>query len=400
MEISWLKNSKKYLKNELMKRYQWLAFIILLASCSDSSKFRIEGVVERANQKKIYLDEQGVETILPVDSARINKDGSFRFKGECDYPKFYNLHLKDNKILPLLVTPGEKVYIKTSLETFGKNYEVEGSEGSAQIRLLNERLADTKRKLDSIRIIFSSPSITKEKQAKLGAKFDSIVESQRRFTLEFVLGHLNSIASIYALYQKLDDQTFVLYKNKDIQILKITGAALDTTYPESPHVKALVSNATALVEQVYNTGLRNLMQYADSEFPEIALPNPEGDTMKLSSLKGKVILLSFWASWNRNSTNFNRYLLELYNQFHTRGFEIYQVSLDYNKNAWAQAIAFEELPWINVSDLSYPQSITAGNYNIQSLPANYLLNKAGVIVGKNLSISELNSRIPDLISNN
>jgi peroxiredoxin len=130
------------------------------------------------------------------------------------------------------------------------------------------------------------------------------------------------------------------------------------------------------------------------------LPNPEGDTMKLSSLKGKVILLSFWASWNRNSTNFNRYLLELYNQFHTRGFEIYQVSLDYNKNAWAQAIAFEELPWINVSDLSYPQSITAGNYNIQSLPANYLLNKAGVIVGKNLSISELNSRIPDLISNN
>lgn len=383
-----------------MKRYQWLVLIILLVSCSDSSKFRIEGIVERANQKKIYLDEQGVETALPVDSARISKDGSFRFKGECDYPKFYNLHLKDNKILPLLVSPGEKVYIKTSLETFGKNYKVEGSEGSAQIRLLNERLADTKRKLDSIRIIYSSPSVTKEKQAELGAEFDSIVESQRRFTLEFVLGHLNSIASIYALYQKLDDQTFVLYKNKDIQILKITGAALDTIYPESPHVKALVSNAATLVEQVYNTGLRNLMQYADSEFPEIALPNPEGDTIKLSSLKGKVILLSFWASWNRNSTDFNRYLLELYNQFHTRGFEIYQVSLDYNKNAWAQAIEYEELPWINVSDLSYPESIIAGNYNIQSLPANYLLNRAGVIVGKNLSISELNSRIPDLISIN
>jgi len=252
--------------------------------------------------------------------------------------------------------------------------------------------------LDSIRIIYSSPSITKDKQAELGVEFDSIVEVQRRFTLEFVLGHLNSIASIYALYQKLDDQTFILYKNKDIQILKITGAALDTIYPESPHVKALVSNAASLVQQVYNSGLRDLMQYADSEFPEIALPDPEGDTIKLSSLKGKVVLLSFWASWNRNSSDFNTYLLELYRQFHPQGFEIYQVSLDYYINSWVQAIEYEELPWINVSDLSYPESITAGNYNIQSLPANYLLNKTGVIVGKNLSISELNSRVPDLIS--
>jgi hypothetical protein len=147
-----------------------MVFIILLTSCSDSSKFTIEGIVERANQKKIYLDEQEVETALPVDSARINKDGSFRFKGECDYPKFYNLHLQDNKILPLLVAPGDKVYIKTSLETFGKNYDLEGSEGSVYIKLLNEHLADTKRKLDSIKVIFSSPSVTKEKQTELGAE--------------------------------------------------------------------------------------------------------------------------------------------------------------------------------------------------------------------------------------
>jgi len=121
-----------------MKRYHWLVFILLLSSCSDSSKFRIEGVVDRANQKKMYLDEQGVETILPVDSVKINNWGSFRFKGKCDYPKFYNLHLKDNRILPLLVAPGEKVHIKTNLETFGRNYTVDGSEGSAQVKLLNE----------------------------------------------------------------------------------------------------------------------------------------------------------------------------------------------------------------------------------------------------------------------
>ena len=393
-----MQNSKKSLKNEHMKRYRWLVLFLLLGSCSDPSKFRIEGIVENAKQANIYLDEQGVEAILPFDSVKINKNGSFKFKGENDYPKFYNLHLNDNKILPLLVAPGEKIFIKTDIEKFAKDYTVEGSEGSMQIRLLNDRLADTKKKLDSIRIIYMNPSATREKQNNLSAEYDSIVESQRKFTLEFVLNHLTSIASIYALYQKLDDKTFVLYKNKDIQILKITGAALDTTYPESPHVRALIANAASLEEQVYTSGLRNLIQYADSEFPEIALPNPEGDTIRLSSLKGKVVLLSFWASWNKNSTYFNTYLLELYKKFNSRGFEIYQVSLDNRLESWIQAIEYEELPWINVSDLSYPESVTAGNYNIQSLPANYLINKSGIIVGKNLSISELNSRVPDMIS--
>ena len=384
--------------NDLMKRYPLLILILILASCSDSGKFRMEGIVENGQHKKIYLDEQGVETILPVDSVRINSKGMFRFKGECSYPKFYNLHLNDNKILPLLIAPGEKISLKTNLVTFGKDYTVEGSEGSSQIKLLNDHLAETKRRLDSIRIIYSSPSVSKEKREVMSVKFDSIVENQRRFTLEFVLGHLNSMASIYAMYQKLDEETFILYKNRDIQILKITGAALDTTYPESPHVRALVANAASLAEQIYASDLRSLMKYADSEFPEIALPNPEGDTIRLSSLKGKVVLLSFWASWNRNSTNFNTYLLDLYSQYHPLGFEIYQVSLDNNKAAWIQAIEYEELPWINVSDLSYPGSVTAGNYNVQALPANYLLNRSGVIVGKNLSINELNSRVADLIS--
>jgi len=381
-----------------MKKYPWLIFLLLLFSCSKYPKFQIEGIVVNAKQGKIYLDEQGVEAISPVDSVKINKKGSFQFKGENEYPKFYNLHIDKNKILPLLVAPGEKVYIKTDLEAFGKDYTVEGSEGSIQIKLLNEHLTDIKLKLDSIRILYMDPSITKEKQNELSAEYDSIVEDQRKFTLQFVLSHLTSMASLYALYQKLDDKTFVLYKNRDIQILKITGAALDTVYPESPHVKALLANAASLEEQVYSSGLRNLMQYADSEFPEIALPDAEGDTIRLSSLKGKVVLLSFWASWDKNSTYLNPYLIEIYKQFNSRNFEIYQVSLDYKRESWIQAIEYEELPWINVSDLSYPESVTAGNYNVQSLPANYLINKSGVIVGKNLSVSELNSRVSDLIS--
>lgn len=384
--------------NDSMKKYPYLLLLLLIISCSESPKFRIHGIVADAKQRKIFLDEQGVEAIRPVDSVKIKKNGSFRFTGENDYPKFYNLHLNNNKILPLLITPGEKLFIQTKVENFNQDYTVEGSEGSLQIKLLNDQLFITKKKLDSLRIIYGDPSVTKEKLNELATEYESIFEDQRRFTLQFVLNNLTSMASIYALYQKLDNETFVLYKNKDIQMLKITGATLDTIYPESPHVRTLVANAASLEEQVYSSELRNLMQYADSEFPEIALPNPAGDTIRLSSLKGKVVLLSFWASWDRNSTYLNPYLIELYKRFNPRGFEIYQVSLDYRMESWVQAIKYEELPWINVSDLSYPESVTAGNYNIQTLPANYLINKSGVIVGKNLSVDELNTRIPGLIS--
>jgi thiol-disulfide isomerase/thioredoxin len=381
-----------------MKKGPGLIIFFLLFSCTKTPQFEIHGIVSDTKQGMIYLDEQEVEKIRPIDSVKIKKNGSFHFIGEIDYPKFYNLHLGNTKIIPLLISPGEKVSIEIRSESFNQDYSIEGSEGSQNIKFLNDTLSDTRKKLDSIENIFKDPSLSQERQNELQKEYTKIVENQREFTLRFILGHLTSMSSIYALYQKFDNETFVLYKNRDIQILKITGASLDTIYPESPHVKSLVANAASLENQIYSSGLRKLIQFAESGFPEIALPNPNGDTIRLSSLKGKVVLLIFWASWDKNSTSLNPYLVKLYKRFNSRGFEIYQVSLDYNRESWLNAIEYDELSWINVSDLSYPESLTAGVYNIQALPANYLINKAGEIVAKNISINDLNTSIPDLIS--
>jgi thiol-disulfide isomerase/thioredoxin len=389
----------KFLKINPMKKVPGIIFMILLFSCSSKSRFEINGVVSDSGQKMVYLDEQEVTKTTPVDSFKIKKNGSFRFTGKINYPKFYNLHPDNNQIIPLLISPGEKIFIQTRGDSFSRDYMVEGSEGSRNIKSLNDTLSFTIRKLDSLEAFFKDPSLSAARINEIQQEYINIIENQRKFTLRFVLGHMTSMESIYALYQKLDDETFVLYKNRDIQILKITGASLDTIYPESSHVRALVTNAASLENQVYSSGLRNLIQSAESGFPEIALPDPSGDTIKLSSLTGKVILLSFWASWDKNSVNMNPSLVELYKRYHSRGLEIYQVSLDYNKEAWINAIEFDELPWINVSDLSYPESIIAGVYNIQSLPANYLINRSGQIVGKNYSVQDLNSIIPDLFSN-
>ena len=374
-------------------------FFFLITACTKTDRFEISGIIEDAEQGKIYQDELDVEKVQPRDSVKINKKGEFKFKGSTEYPRFYHLHLGNNRILPLLVAPGEEVMIRSTIKDFPYHYEIEGSEGSQYMKYLNDKLFPTRKKLDSINnLLHRTPDPEESGQSELIDEYTRIVEDQRNFSIKFILDHMTSMASIYAIYQKLDDETYVLYKNRDIQILKITGATLDTIYPESAHVRSLVANAANLEQQVRATGLQRLINSTESSLPEIALPNPDGDTVRLSSLQGKVFLLSFWASWNQESTDFNLQLLELYERYHQDGFEIYQVSMDFQREPWINAIAFDELPWISVCGLNYPESKDAAIYNVTSLPTTYLINREGDISGKNLSVSDLNRRINFLLN--
>ena len=380
-----------------MKRSFCYILFLLIISCSRTDTFKISGIIEEIESDKIYLDEQEIDVIKPADSVMISKKGEFTFKGHTTYPRFYHLHLGDYQRLPLLISPGEKILIRSAKQDFPYRYEIEGSEGSEYIKYLNDRLSITRRKLDSIQNLINTTGPDQIRQSELGDEYTRVVEEQRSFSIKFILEHLTSMASIYAIYQKLDNEIYVLYKNRDVQILKITGAALDTLYPESVHVRSLVANAANLEQQIRAMNIQRVISEVEPSLPEIALPDPAGDTILLSSLKGKVVLLSFWASWDNNSTNYNPQLLELYNRYHNHGFEIYQVSLDNSKEPWIQAIEYDELPWINVNDLSYPESIIAGVYNVTSLPTTYLINKQWDISGKNLSIPDLNRRIEFLL---
>jgi peroxiredoxin len=395
---NWVRYSGRFSKNNRMKRTLLYILLPLATACTRPDKFVIRGIIEDARQGIMYLDEQDVERVKPADSVKINKKGEFRITGHTEFPRFFNLHAGNSRILPLLVGPGENVSIHSTMKDFPYRYSIEGSEGSEQIKYLNDKLFSSRRKLDSIRnLIDTIPVSEKSRLNGLSDEFNHVVEEQRSFTLEFILDHLTSMASIYAIYQKLNDNTYVLYKNRDIQILKITGAALDTIYPESRHVRSLVADAANLEQQIHAADLKSLINEAESSLPGIALPDPSGDTILLSSLNGKVVLLSFWASWDQNSTDLNYHLSKLYKRYHSDGFEIYQVSLDFQKESWIKAIQYDELPWISVCGLDYPESKVAAIYNVTSLPTTYLISRKGDIAGKNLSVPDLERRISLLI---
>jgi len=131
---------------------------------------------------------------------------------------------------------------------------------------------------------------------------------------------------------------------------------------------------------------------------EIALPTPVGDTLILSSLKGKVVLLDFWASWCGPCRSANKHLVKLYSKYKDKGFEILSVSLDEENNQWKKAIAKDKMSWLHVTDGNGFYGQTAQNWKIEAIPTSYLINKEGKLVGMDLFGKDLENAVKDLLA--
>jgi peroxiredoxin len=136
---------------------------------------------------------------------------------------------------------------------------------------------------------------------------------------------------------------------------------------------------------------------AGYEAPEVALPSVNGDTLRLSSLKGKVVLLDFWASWCGPCRAFNKNLAKLYSKYKDKGFEIMGVSLDNNKNSWKKAILKDKMKWLQVNDSRGQDATTAHDWQISVIPTSYLIDKTGKLIAMDLEGKELEKALKDLL---
>lgn len=373
-----------------------ISIMVFLAGCNQPEKSEIRGKITNAQGQKIYLEELMVASIRPVDSAKISASGEFVFRQHVQIPTFYLLKLSENNFITLLLDSAEKVTINADAINFSREYAVKGSPGSLLVQQLNSRLNRTKQKLDSIssltEIFRESPDLEARKK-EWDAAYDRLVQEQIRYSTDFVSEHPFSMASVLALYQKFDDENYVV---RDLQALRVAASALNSFYPKSEHVKALYTNTIQLIARERAGNLKQYIQENGQNSPEIVLPDQNGREVALSSFRGKYVLLHFWSATDQNSRIVNPVLAELYKKFRNKGFEIYQVSVDKDKALWQNAIREDQLTWTNVGDME--GSIQAVMfYNVQAVPFNYLLDKEGVVIARNLVGPNLNRTLSELL---
>ena len=361
----------------------FLLTLIFMLGCKHPQKFEIRGKITNAQGKKIYLEELMVASLRPVDSAKINSSGEFVLRQHVGMPTFYLLKLSENNFITLLLDSTEKVTINADAINFSRAYSIQGSPGSLLVQELNNKLNTTKQKLDSIsslaELFKESPDIEIKKK-EWNAAYDKIVQEQIRFSTDFVSKHPFSMASVLALYQKFNDENYVV---RDIQALRIAASALNSFYPKSEHVKALYANTLQLIARERAGDLKKFIEEKGQNSPDIILPDQNGRKIALSSFRGKYVLVHFWSAVDQNSRIVNPVLAEIYQKYRNKGFEIYQVSVDKDLTQWLNAIREDRLEWTNVGDMEGSiQSVMF--YNVQAVSFNYLLDKEGVVIAKNL----------------
>jgi len=187
-----------------------------------------------------------------------------------------------------------------------------------------------------------------------------------------------SLVSLFALNFISIDTDFATYDE--------LAKRFEKENPNSPHAKSLIGRVARI---------KGLM--VGSPAPEIALSDTAGTVVPLSSLRGKYVLIDFWASWCGPCRNENPNVVRMYNKFKDKGFTIYSVSLDQAKANWTRAIRNDNLTWTHVSDLKFWQSAAAQQYGVQAIPATFLLDKDGKIIAKNLRGPALEQKLEEIL---
>ena len=373
---------------------------ILFAGCGDK-KFTISGKLDGASPDTyIYLDRLGGMNLEPYDSVIISDNGSFEFSGEVEYPEFFLLRVTEANFLTTLIEPGEKMVLKADADSISFTAEVEGSPGTSKMIEYDLRLQEAMRELQKLGEIYegniNSPDL-EQIMTELDTKAQGILNDMNEYTRNFIDENIESMVSLIALYKQITPQVYILNIDKDLDYYMRVDSTLFALFPDSEPVKTLHSQMETLVANLDAEAAKAAKTGIGAIAPEIALPNPEGDTIKLSSTRGGYVLLDFWAAWCPPCRTENPHLAELYKKYNPKGFEIYQVSLDQTREAWLNGIREDKTgDFIHVSDLQYWSSSVVPLYGIESIPANYLLDTEGRIIANNLSGEALTKMLAEI----
>ncbi len=392
-----------YNMNKSKQIFTAFFMLLMLASCGGEAEtteeierdgIKISGNLEGAENQKIslWVFENGEERL--VDSVTTT-DGSFEMWTDTKELREYVLDIGTTREL-IYLFPDENsgtVELTGSYPGLAMNYDIKGDQNSKDYRDYMMFLKDFMTKENSIK---SQLNITVEAEGKqsLLAELDSIGLIQKEYAIDYINEKPASPVSWIMLQEFYPPSGLATFDSTDLDYFDKVEAAMREKYPYSEYpdyVQESKSNTLAQLDQIRNGGGGDLA-------PEINFADPDGKMIALSSLRGKVVLIDFWASWCGPCRMENPNVVKTYEKYKDKGFTVYSVSLDTDKNKWKQAIEADNLVWPNhVSDLKGWQSAAAAKYNVNSIPATFLLDKDGRIIDQNLRGGALEQKLQEIL---
>lgn len=363
----------------------------LLTSCRSAKDVVISGRLIGINARTVYLENMSLGGQNLLDSVELAQDGSYRFllHSVPQTPSMFNI-IYNNERVPLLVSAGEKVEVN-SLGSVAANYTVSGSEESELLRVFNQNYITNVVELNTLMAEYAKAE--GDDKGDLARAYNQKYRDLKRQQITFIVENKDRIAAVYALYQRLPGEQFLANADSDIIYFRTVADALTQSHPESPYLITLRNDVARMEARA------SLMQSIEERsYPELVAPDMYGNDVKLSSLEGDVILVDFWSAELGNSNAMNADLKVLYSKYHEAGFSVYQVSVDLIKSVWITAVQEQHLPWISVCDFKGERSPMLGVYNVQHIPSNYLIDKKGMIVGKDLYGTALENKLKELMA--
>lgn len=380
-------------KQYVLRNWHYILFffgVLFFVSCNsnEKAKIRIENI--GLQNQKAFFEEQMVSGTKILDTLIFSGKGVLKYTVELKQPTFYTVRIPSGSDIFLLAFPGDKILVKANSEN-SSGISISGSSESEKLNKLYDSLFATRKILDSIRNKYLA-AVQQVDKDSLFKQYIAITDNYRRFSMQFVLENLNSLVSIAALYQESGEGEYVFGRLRDMQFFKIVTDSLTKYFPKHPHVMALQRNFSLMNESYQLERIKASGKAINVGIPEILLPNTKGDTISLTSLKSKYVLLNFWDENSLSGNNYFPLLKGVFEKYQKKSFTIYNVYVGKSNEMWKKTVIFEEIGnWINVADTAFPYSKSRASYNVTSLPSNYLINtKEKNILQKDLTVNQLN----------
>ncbi|MEQ8324179.1 MAG: TlpA disulfide reductase family protein [Vicingaceae bacterium] len=364
-------------KHHILKYF--MAFIIV--GCSQSNEPNdslLSGNVAASAGKMLILEHLTPQKVYAVDSTEVDDEGHFQFDLTINEPGFYRLKETEQKFVTLILQPDELAILNAEGDLGMSKYTLQGSPESENLKSINRKVGNFFRVRDSLSMVFKANEGNQEVLVQLQNEYNEAVEDNMRYMRDFVRMNPGSFACLAAAEQLNPESDYELYVLIDTELSK--------NYP----------NSSYLVE--FHKVVESMRKLAvGTAAPDIILPNADGEMVSLSSLRGKVVLVDFWASWCKPCRMENPNVVKAYKKYNAKGFEVFGVSLDKERAAWLQAIEVDQLNWIQVSDLQFWNSSVVKLYDIKGIPFALLLDRDGKIIAKNLRGPALQNKLEEIL---